>query len=183
MSPEDISKLPYRPNVGIMLVNPKGLVFAGQRLDAMKLGTGKTAWQMPQGGIDEGESPREAALRELHEEIGTDRAEIVAEYPDWLKYDLPVEISHKIWGGQYRGQMQRWFALRFTGRDEDIDLDRHQREFEAWRWEDINRLPDLVVGFKRDIYEQVVAAFRDLALKNSQDQEPGAGHEAGGGKP
>ncbi|MHC4984168.1 MAG: RNA pyrophosphohydrolase, partial [Planctomycetota bacterium] len=110
-----------------------------------------------------GESPRDAALRELHEEIGTDKAEIVAEHPEWLKYDLPAEISHKIWGGRYRGQMQRWFALRFTGRDADIHLDRHTPEFDAWKWEDIDRLPALVIGFKRDIYEQVVAAFRHLA--------------------
>jgi len=149
---------PWRPCVGLMLFGPDGRVWVGDRID-----TPGDHWQMPQGGIDEGESPREAALRELHEEIGTDKAEIVAEHPEWLKYDLPPEISAKIWGGRYRGQMQRWFALRFTGRDEDIHLDSHIREFEAWKWEDIDRLPDLAVGFKRDIYRQVVEAFRHLA--------------------
>lgn len=141
-----------------MLFGPDGRVFVGDRID-----TPGDHWQMPQGGIDPGENPREAAMRELLEEIGTDRAEIVAEHPDWLKYDLPPEISARLWGGKYRGQMQKWFALRFTGRDADIRLDRHHQEFEAWRWEDIDRLPALVVGFKREIYEAVVAAFRHLA--------------------
>lgn len=141
-----------------MLIGPDGRVFVGNRAD-----TPGEHWQMPQGGIDEGETPREAALRELHEEVGTDRAEIVAEYPDWLSYDLPPEISGRIWGGRYRGQMQRWFALRFTGTDEDIDLARHHREFTAWRWEEVDRLPALVVGFKREVYRKVVAAFRHLA--------------------
>lgn len=142
-----------------MLFGPDGRVFVGDRID-----TPGGHWQMPQGGIDAGESPREAAMRELHEEIGTDRAEILAEHPDWLKYDLPPEISARIWGGKYRGQTQKWFALRFTGQDSDIRLDLHQpQEFETWRWEDIDRLPALVVGFKRDIYEAVAAAFRHLA--------------------
>lgn len=141
-----------------MLFGPDGRVFVGDRID-----TPGDHWQMPQGGIDPGENPREAAMRELLEEIGTDRAEIVAEHPDWLKYDLPPEISARLWGGKYRGQMQKWFALRFTGQDADIRLDRHHQEFEAWRWEDIDRLPALVVGFKREIYEVVVAAFRHLA--------------------
>ena len=141
-----------------MLFGPDGRVWVGDRID-----TQGDHWQMPQGGIDGGKNPREAVLRELREEIGTDKAEIIAEHPDWLKYDLPPEISRKIWGGRYRGQMQRWFALRFTGRDEDIRLDRHHQEFDAWKWEDIDRLPSLVVDFKRDIYEQVVEAFRHLA--------------------
>ncbi len=141
-----------------MLFGSDGRVWVGNRID-----TPGDHWQMPQGGIDRGETPREAGLRELREEIGTDKAEIVAEYPEWLKYDLPPEISAKIWGGRYRGQKQRWFALRFTGRDEDIQLDRHHPEFAAWKWEDIDRLPDLVVDFKRNIYEQLVAAFRHLA--------------------
>ncbi len=159
--PED--PRPWRACVGLMLFGPDGRVWVGDRTD-----TPGNHWQMPQGGIDEGESPREAALRELREEIGTGKAEIVAEYPDWLKYDLPPEISRRIWGGRYRGQMQRWFALRFTGRDEDIRLDRHTREFETWKWEDIERLPDLVIGFKRDIYEKVVAAFRHLARPDDE---------------
>ncbi len=149
---------PWRRCVGLMLIGPDGRVFVGDRID-----TPGHHWQMPQGGIDAGESPREAALRELREEIGTDQAEIIAEHPDWLKYDLPPDVAARIWGGNYRGQMQKWFALRFAGRDEDIRLDRDHQEFEAWRWEDMERLPDLVVGFKRDIYRAVVAAFRHLA--------------------
>ncbi len=138
-----------------MLFGQDGRVFVGNRID-----TPGDHWQMPPGGIDAGETPREAALRELHEEVGTDKAEIIDEYPDWLSYDLPPELSRRIWGGRFRGQKQRWFALRFTGRDSDIHLSRDHAEFEAWRWEDIDRLPELVVGFKRDIYSKVVAAFR-----------------------
>lgn len=141
-----------------MLFGPDGRVWVGRRID-----TPGDHWQMPQGGIDEGENPREAALRELREEIGTGAAEILAEHPDWLKYDLPPDISRRIWGGRYRGQTQRWFALRFTGRDEDIRLDNDHPEFDAWRWEDIDRLPDLAVDFKRDIYQQVVTEFRHFA--------------------
>ena len=141
-----------------MLFGPGGRVFVGNRID-----TPGDHWQMPQGGIDEGESPRDAALRELREEIGTARAEILGEYPDWLKYDLPADISRRLWDGEYRGQTQKWFALRFTGSDADIDLSRHPAEFEAWRWEDIDRLAELAVDFKRDIYEKVVAAFRHFA--------------------
>lgn len=143
-----------------MLLSSDGRVWVGNRIDAPG-----DHWQMPQGGIDEGESPREAALRELHEEVGTDKAEIIAEHPEWLKYDLPPELARRIWGGRYRGQEQRWFALRFTGADSDIHLARHNPEFEDWRWEDIDRLPDLVAGFKRDIYRKVVAAFRHLAKR------------------
>jgi putative (di)nucleoside polyphosphate hydrolase len=141
-----------------MLLGPDGRVWVGNRID-----TPGAHWQMPQGGIDEGETPRDAALRELREEIGTDKAEIIAEHPDWLKYDLPPELAGRVWGGRYRGQKQRWFALRFIGKDSDIPLLRHHAEFDDWRWEDIDRLPDLVVGFKRDLYRQVVAAFRHLA--------------------
>jgi len=141
-----------------MLFGRDGRVWVGNRID-----TPGERWQMPQGGIDEGESPRDAALRELHEEIGTDKAEIIAEYPEWLKYDLPRDVAGRLWGGRYRGQKQRWFALRFTGEDCDVHLSRHHPEFEDWRWEDVDRLPDLVVGFKRDIYRKVVAAFRHLA--------------------
>jgi len=155
---QDDDPRPWRPCVGLMLFGPGGRVFVGRRID-----TPGENWQMPQGGVDEGENPREAVLRELHEEIGTGRAEIVAEYPEWLKYDLPPEIAAKLWDGRYRGQMQRWFALRFTGRDADIDLTGPHPEFDAWRWEEIDRLPALVVGFKRKIYETVVAAFRHLA--------------------
>ncbi len=141
-----------------MLFGPGGRVFVGKRVD-----TPGDHWQMPQGGIDEGEAPRAAALRELREEIGTGKAEIIAEHGEWLKYDLPADLAARSWDGRYRGQEQKWFALRFTGVDADIDLSRHDEEFDAWRWEDIDRLPGLVVDFKREVYEKAVAAFRHLA--------------------
>jgi putative (di)nucleoside polyphosphate hydrolase len=141
-----------------MLFGPDGRVFVGNRVD-----TPGDHWQMPQGGIDAGEAPREAALRELREEIGTARAEIIAEHGEWLKYDLPEDFAARLWDGRFRGQKQRWFALRFTGTDADFDLSGDHPEFEDWRWEEIDRLPGLVVDFKREVYREVVAAFRHLA--------------------
>ena len=149
-------KLPYRPCVGIMLVNPGGKVFVGRRIDT------PDAWQMPQGGIDAGETPREAALRELVEEIGTGAAEVVAETEDWLRYDLPSHLIGKVWKGKYRGQEQKWILARFTGTDGDIDLVTDHPEFDAWQWVEPDRLADLIVPFKRPIYEAVVAEFRIL---------------------
>jgi len=149
---------PYRAGVGIMLVNREGLVFGGRRID-----TPGNAWQMPQGGIDEGEEPRQAVLRELAEETGTDKAEIIAESGDWLSYELPPEVAARVWQGRYRGQRQKWFALRFTGTDADFDLEtHHQREFAAWRWLEPGRLPSLIVPFKRPVYEAVIAEFQAL---------------------
>ena len=145
--------LPYRPCVGVMLVNGEGLVFVGRRLDT------PSAWQMPQGGIDPGESPREAALRELGEEIGTADAEIVAETKGWLRYDLPAELVGKVWKGKYRGQEQKWVMARFTGADRDIDLATKHPEFDAWQWVEPEDLVGLIVPFKRPIYEAVVAEF------------------------
>ena len=159
-SPEEIARLPYRPCVGLLLLNPAGKVFVGRRIDAMA--AGDDAWQMPQGGIDAGETPQEAALRELHEEIGTDKAEIVAESRHWLHYDLPPHLVGKVWQGRYRGQKQRWFALRFLGQDSDIDLATEHPEFEAWKWVELDELPALVIPFKRDTYRAVVAEFREL---------------------
>jgi putative (di)nucleoside polyphosphate hydrolase len=152
----DSSTLPYRRNVGIMLVNRDGLAFAARRLDTTD------SWQMPQGGIDKGESPRAAGLRELKEEIGTDDAEIIAETRDWLRYDLPDHLVGKVWKGRYRGQEQKWLLARFTGRDDDIDLDTHHPEFDAWRWVRPEELPALIIPFKRRIYEAVVAEFLPL---------------------
>ncbi|MGE0746394.1 MAG: RNA pyrophosphohydrolase [Rhodospirillales bacterium] len=146
----------YRPCVGLMLVNPAGLVFVGRRDDT------PDAWQMPQGGIDDGETPRQAALRELREETGTDRAEIVAESQSWLRYDLPAELRGRLWGGSYVGQAQKWFVLRFLGADADFVLDAHQREFAEWRWAPLDDLPRLIVPFKRAVYEAVVAEFRPV---------------------
>ncbi len=121
-------------------------------------------WQFPQGGIDAGETPREALLREVEEEIGTDQVTIVAECGDWLSYDLPPEIADRMWGGRYRGQRQKWFALRFTGEDDDIRLDAHQLpEFDAWRWVRLSEAPTLIIEFKRPVYERIVAAFSALA--------------------
>ena len=149
--------LPYRPNVGIMLINRKGLIFAGKRLDQTVEG-----WQMPQGGIDEGEDAPTAALRELKEETGTDKAEIVRERDDWLIYDLPDNLIGIALHGHYRGQRQKWFALRFTGKDGDIDLASGTPEFSEWRWVTAAEMMDLIVPFKRDVYKKVLSAFADL---------------------
>jgi len=148
--------LPYRPCVGVMLLNREGHVFVGRRLDT------PDAWQMPQGGIDEGETPRQAALRELKEEIGTDKAEILAETADWHRYDLPPHLLGRAWGGKFRGQEQKWIACRFTGTDADIDLATAHPEFDAWQWVPAEDLIRRIVPFKRAIYEAVVAEFRDL---------------------
>ena len=152
------SALPYRPNVGIALFNPQGLVFAGRSHSAgPEIVLPGFDWQMPQGGIDPGEDPRRAALRELEEEIGTANAAIIAEADGWLSYDLPVELAKRVWGGRYRGQAQKWFAARFLGEDAEIDLEKHhQPEFSAWRWAPSDVLPTAIVGFKRDLYGELV---------------------------
>lgn len=151
--------LPYRLGVGAVLLNADGKVFAATRID-----TPGEAWQMPQGGIDADEDPRAAVMRELLEEIGTDNAEIIAETDDWLVYDLPKEIRKKVWKGRYRGQKQKWYAMRFMGRDGDIDLNAHKHpEFSDWRWVDMAELPDLIVPFKRDLYQDIVDVFIHLA--------------------
>ncbi|MCT4554517.1 MAG: RNA pyrophosphohydrolase [Pelagimonas sp.] len=159
MTPEEISKLPYRRNVGVMLVNAQGHAFVGQRVDAPDT----PAWQMPQGGIDTGEDPREAALRELQEETGVspDLVTVEAETDGWIAYDLPHDIVPKIWKGRYKGQEQKWFLLRFHGTDSDVrlDADDHQ-EFSSWRWLDADEVVAQIVPFKRDVYAQVVDQFR-----------------------
>lgn len=153
----DIADLPYRLGVGAVLLNADGLVFVAQRIDT------PGAWQMPQGGIDKGEDPAVAVLRELAEETGTDKADIIAETDGWVAYDLPADIQGKVWKGKYRGQKQKWFALRFHGTDADIDLTAHKHpEFSSWKWAALETLPDLIVTFKRPLYEQIVAAFRHL---------------------
>ncbi|WP_170341971.1 RNA pyrophosphohydrolase [Ruegeria arenilitoris] len=157
MTPEQIAKLPYRPCVGLMLMNDQGQIFVGQRNDRFE-----DAWQMPQGGVDEGESPRAAALRELQEEIGVtpDLVEIVAETDGWLPYDLPHDIVPHIWKGRYRGQEQKWFLLRFLGTDDQIDIQTDHPEFTRWKWQDPERLIAEIVPFKREVYERVMEAFR-----------------------
>ncbi len=157
MAEPDNELLRYRPAVGIMLLNRQSEVFVGRRIDMPLM----PAWQMPQGGIDPGETPCQAALRELKEEIGTDKAEILGESRGWLKYDLPVELAGGIWGGRYRGQRQKWFAMRFTGNDEDINLATEHPEFEAWQWVTAERLPELIVPFKRQLYLDILAEFRE----------------------
>jgi putative (di)nucleoside polyphosphate hydrolase len=144
--------------VGVMLINRQGLVFVGKRIDQTVEG-----WQMPQGGIDKGEEPREAVIRELREEAGTDKAKIIAEMDEWVTYDLPAHLVGVAFHGKYRGQRQKWFAMRFTGEDSDIDLHAHEPEFSTWKWLAIEELPRLIVPFKRDTYAQVIAAFRHLA--------------------
>jgi putative (di)nucleoside polyphosphate hydrolase len=158
--------LPYRPNVGAVLFNTAGLVFVARRANFPNAEGPAGGWQLPQGGIDEDEDPREAVLRELAEEIGTDRAEIIGEHPDWLTYDLPPELIGVALKGKYRGQRQRWFALRFTGSDADIRLDADPHpEFDAWRWTRLEELPELAVPFKRAIYEVLVESFARFAAR------------------
>jgi len=151
--------LPYRPCVGMMLINREGLVFVGRRIDQTVEG-----WQMPQGGIDPGETPEQAALRELKEEIGTDKAEILREMDEWLTYDLPAHLLGAAFKGRYRGQRQKWLALRYLGEDRDIDLHTHEPEFAEWKWLAMEALPRLIVRFKRDTYAKVIEAFHDLAF-------------------
>jgi putative (di)nucleoside polyphosphate hydrolase len=151
--------LPYRPAVGIMLINRGGLIFAGRRVDQTVEG-----WQMPQGGIDGDETPAEAALRELKEEVGTDKAVILRELDEWLTYELPAHLVGVALHGRFRGQRQKWLAMRFTGKPHDIDLKTEHPEFAAYKWLAIDELPKLIVPFKRELYLKVVAAFRDLAI-------------------
>lgn len=148
------SGLPYRPGVGVMLMNGSGLVFVGQRLDSTL-----EAWQMPQGGIDDGEDATTAALRELEEETGVPAhlVEIVAETPGWHYYDLPNDLIGTIWKGRFAGQRQKWFAMRFLGSDSDVAIDQKHPEFKAWRWAPVDTLVDLAVPFKRDLYADIVA--------------------------
>jgi putative (di)nucleoside polyphosphate hydrolase len=163
--------LPYRPCVGAAIFNRDGLVWIGRRSDANAEGEGSGHWwQMPQGGLDGGEEPERAVLREVYEETSMRSVEVIKEAPRWFDYDLPKELVGESWGGRYRGQTQKWFALRFTGDDSEIEIEKpgggkHKPEFGAWRWEKLERLPELVVAFKRDVYREVVAAFRDLAAK------------------
>ncbi|MFY0693116.1 MAG: RNA pyrophosphohydrolase [Paracoccaceae bacterium] len=158
MTPEEIRALPYRRNVGVVVLNAEGRIFAGQRIDH-----NQNAWQMPQGGIDPGETARQAALRELTEETGIDaeKVSIIAETGSWLPYDLPHELVPKLWNGKYRGQEQKWFLLRFTGTDADINIETEHPEFSSWRWMSVEDLLESIVPFKRVVYEGVVAAFSE----------------------
>jgi putative (di)nucleoside polyphosphate hydrolase len=157
-------ELPYRPCVGLTVINPTGHVFIGRRREGPEHIDETHVWQMPQGGIDRGEDPWPAALRELYEETSIRSVERVGDIDEWLSYDIPRDIVGQAWGGKYRGQTQKWFALRFTGDDREIDIltpggGAHEPEFIDWKWEPIANLPDLVVPFKRSIYERVVQEF------------------------
>lgn len=160
----DPSTLPYRLNVGAVLFGSNGRVLVCRRADLPNAEVAPGGWQLPQGGMSEGEDPKVALFRELAEEIGTNRAEILAEHPLWLTYDLPTDLIGKALGGRYRGQKQKWFALRFLGTDSDIRLDAVPHpEFDAWRWAELSELPSLAVSFKRKIYEELARSFARFA--------------------
>ena len=159
MNAEDIEKLPYRPCVGVMVFNPSGLIWSGRRID-----NATDAWQMPQGGIDKGEDPLDAALRELTEEtsIPASEVQVMGELDDWLPYDLPLELVPKLWNGRFRGQTQKWFAMRFDGPDTLVNIETEEPEFSHWAWMAREDLVNKIVPFKRDIYARVFAGFAHL---------------------
>ena len=159
--------LPYRPCAGMMVLNKDGRAFIGRRRDGPEHVDDVHVWQMPQGGIDEGEDPYPAALRELYEETNIRSVEKIGEIKDWLIYDIPRDIVGQAWKGKYRGQKQKWYAFRFTGKDSEIDIatpagGQHKPEFVEWRWEPLQNLPGLIIPFKRDVYERVVKEFSKL---------------------
>lgn len=156
MTPEEISRLPYRPCAGVMLLNAEGRVFVGQRMDRFS-----DAWQMPQGGIEKGEDPRDAALRELEEETGVSRdlVTILAETAGWVPYDLPHDLVPKLWKGRFRGQEQKWFLMRFNGTDDQVNIETAHQEFSAWKWMELSEVLDSIVPFKRSVYSAVLDEF------------------------
>lgn len=158
MTPQEIEKLPYRPCAGVMLVNAEGLVFVGQRKDRYK-----DAWQMPQGGVEKGEDPADAALRELEEETGVSRdlVHVIAQTAGWVPYELPHELVPKLWKGKYRGQEQKWYLMRFLGTDDQVNIETAHPEFSAWKWLPVADLVDSIVPFKRGVYEAVLAEFKE----------------------
>lgn len=162
----DIETLPYRPCVGALVLNGAGLAFIGQRTKGPEHSDATHSWQLPQGGIDAGEDPAVAVMRELYEETSIRSAEIIAEAPEWFSYDIPRDVVGQAWKGKYRGQTQKWFALRFMGDETEINVlepgGGHTAEFSAWKWERLELLPELIVPFKRPVYERVVETFRHL---------------------
>ena len=157
MTSQDLEKLPYRENVGIMLINDQNMVFVGQRLDNYQ-----DAWQMPQGGIDSGENAEDAAFRELEEETGIVKnlAQIEAVSKDWITYDLPTELISKLWKGRYRGQKQKWFLMRFCGSNKQVNIETSHPEFAAWKWVVVSELEENIVEFKKAVYRQVIKEFK-----------------------
>ncbi|MEM6308519.1 MAG: RNA pyrophosphohydrolase [Pseudomonadota bacterium] len=158
MTPEEIEKLPYRKNVGVMLINAKGHVWVGQRIDRHGQAP---AWQMPQGGIDKGEKAQTAALRELEEETGvtSDLVEVITQTDDYLSYELPHDLIPKLWKGKYRGQKQKWFLMRFKGQESQIDINTQHPEFSEWKWLPATELVANIVPFKRDVYARILSQF------------------------
>lgn len=157
---QEYRKLPYRPGVGMMIINTENKIFIGKRVD-----TKVAAWQMPQGGIVPGETPSVAALREMLEEIGSDKGHIIAESKCWYSYDVPAFLIPKLWNGNFRGQKQRWFLIRFTGTNEDINVNTSNPEFEQWRWASFDELFSIIIPFKRKLYQAVVKEFESLLDK------------------
>jgi putative (di)nucleoside polyphosphate hydrolase len=160
----------YRLGVGMMLVNYSGKVLVGQRADMSKTGYTE-AWQMPQGGIDFGEDPYAAALRELKEEIGTSHVSLIAETEEWLSYDFPESLAKTLWGGRFVGQKQKWFLFRYEGYESDINLNTHHPEFINFKWVDVQELPALIVDFKKDLYHRIVRYFAPI-LHSIKDELP-----------
>ncbi|MGZ9092663.1 MAG: RNA pyrophosphohydrolase [Rhodoplanes sp.] len=160
--------LPYRPCVGVMVLNGEGRAFIGRRIDGPEHVDETHVWQMPQGGVDTGEDPWPAALRELYEETNIRSIEKLGEIADWLSYDLPPDLIGHAWSGRYRGQTQKWYALRFTGAESEIDIAHpaggHKPEFVEWRWEPVANLAGLIIPFKRPVYERVVQEFARFAV-------------------
>ncbi len=156
------SERSFRPCVGIVLLNREGAVFVGQRADRTL-----PAWQLPQGGIDAGETPEVAVFREMKEEIGTANARILKESQNWLSYDFPADVANLRWEGRFRGQTQKWFALQFLGKDQDIDIETKHPEFSEWKWVSLIDIPTLVVPFKREIYQKVVDEFLPLVAQQN----------------
>ena len=153
---KDYNERPYRPCVGICLVNDAGMIFAGKRIDNRA-----EAWQMPQGGIDEGEDAVTACFREMAEEIGTDKAELIAQHPEWLDYDIPESLANKLWNGAYKGQTQKWMLLRYKGVDADINIATEIPEFESWQWMAPEDLVSLAVPFKQNVYRALMESFKE----------------------